>query len=146
MFQVVKRDGELDEFKMGKITAAIDKAFDAKGKNYSSDMIDLLGLRVTADFQNIVDHSGGPGTHDSVEDNRPCNGEDLAADSENLSLGFVFNGRCCHGVGKSGDGNQTSGAAEFADFGIKIKSGENDADENQGNRTPGSCHLLIQPL
>ena len=52
MFQVVKRDGELDEFKMGKITAAIDKAFDAKGKNYSSDMIDLLGLRVTADFQN----------------------------------------------------------------------------------------------
>ena len=52
MFQVVKRDGELDEFKMGKITAAIDKAFDAKGKNYSPDMIDLLGLRVTADFQN----------------------------------------------------------------------------------------------
>lgn len=51
MFQVVKRDGELDEFKMGKITAAIDKAFDAKGKNYSSDMIDLLGLRVTADFR-----------------------------------------------------------------------------------------------
>ena len=35
MFQVVKRDGELDEFKMWKITAAIDKAFDAKGKNYS---------------------------------------------------------------------------------------------------------------
>ena len=29
MFKVVKRDGELDEFKMGKITAAIDKAFDA---------------------------------------------------------------------------------------------------------------------
>ena len=54
MFQVVKRDGELDEFKMGKITAAIDKAFDAKGKNYSSDMIDLLGLRVTADFQNKI--------------------------------------------------------------------------------------------
>ncbi len=45
---------KLDEFKMGKITAAIDKAFDAKGKNYSSDMIDLLGLRVTADFQNKI--------------------------------------------------------------------------------------------
>ena len=51
MFQVVKRDGELDEFKMGKITAAIDKAFDAKGKNYSPDMIDLLGLRVTRIFR-----------------------------------------------------------------------------------------------
>ena len=29
MFQVVKRDGEVDEFKIGKITAAIHKAFDA---------------------------------------------------------------------------------------------------------------------
>ena len=35
MFQVVKRDGEVDEFKIGKITAAIHKAFDAKEKNYS---------------------------------------------------------------------------------------------------------------
>ena len=65
MFQVVKRDGELDEFKMGKITAAIDKAFDAKGKNYSSDMIDLLGLRVTADFQNKIENN-----RISVEDNQ----------------------------------------------------------------------------
>ena len=31
MFQVVKRDGEVDEFKIGKITAAIHKAFDACG-------------------------------------------------------------------------------------------------------------------
>lgn len=41
MFQVVKRDGEVDEFKIGKITAAIHKAFDAKEKNYSEEMIDL---------------------------------------------------------------------------------------------------------
>ena len=30
MFQVVKRDGEIAEFQMAKITSAIDKAFDAK--------------------------------------------------------------------------------------------------------------------
>ena len=54
MFQVVKRDGELDEFKLSKITSAIHKAFDAKDKNYSNDMIDLLGLRVTSDFQNKI--------------------------------------------------------------------------------------------
>ena len=54
MFQVVKRDGEIADFKMAKITAAIDKAFIAKEKNYSSDMIDLLGLRVTSDFQNKI--------------------------------------------------------------------------------------------
>ena len=41
MFQVVKRDGEIAEFQMAKITSAIDKAFDAKEKNYSKDMIDL---------------------------------------------------------------------------------------------------------
>ena len=51
MFQVVKRDGEIAEFQMAKITSAIDKAFDAKEKNYSKDMIDLLALRVTADFR-----------------------------------------------------------------------------------------------
>ena len=54
MFQVVKRDGEIAEFQMAKITSAIDKAFDAKEKNYSKDMIDLLALRVTADFQNKI--------------------------------------------------------------------------------------------
>ena len=43
MFQVVKRDGEIAEFQMTKITSAIDKAFDAKEKNYSKDMIDLFG-------------------------------------------------------------------------------------------------------
>ena len=51
MFQVVKRDGEIAEFQMNKITAAIGKAFDAKEKIYSADMIELLALRVTADFQ-----------------------------------------------------------------------------------------------
>lgn len=44
MFQVVKRDGEIADFQMSKITSAIDKAFDAKEKIYSKDMIDLLGL------------------------------------------------------------------------------------------------------
>ena len=51
MFQVVKRDGEIAEFQMAKISSAISRAFDAKEKNYSKDMIDLLSLRVTADFQ-----------------------------------------------------------------------------------------------
>ena len=44
----------MDEFKIGKITAAIHKAFDAKEKNYSEEMIDLLGLRVTSDFQKKI--------------------------------------------------------------------------------------------
>ena len=54
MFQVVKRDGEIADFQMAKISSAINKAFEAKEKNYSQDMIDLLALRVTADFQDKI--------------------------------------------------------------------------------------------
>ena len=54
MFQVEKRDGVIADFQMQKITSAISKAFDAREKNYSQDMIELLGLRVTADFQEKI--------------------------------------------------------------------------------------------
>ncbi len=54
MFQVVKRDGEIAEFDLKKISAAITKAFDATNKMYNSDIIDLLSLRVTSDFQGKV--------------------------------------------------------------------------------------------
>ena len=66
MFQVVKRDGEIAEFQMSKITAAIDKAFDAKEKVYSKDMIDLMTLRVTADFQNKI--TDGKVTVEDIQD------------------------------------------------------------------------------
>lgn len=54
MFQVVKRDGEITDFQLDKITGAIGKAFEAKSKQYSPDMLSLLGLRVTADFQEKI--------------------------------------------------------------------------------------------
>ncbi len=54
MFQVVKRDGEIAEFKMNKITRAIGKAFAANEKHFSDDMLELLGLRVTSDFQKKI--------------------------------------------------------------------------------------------
>ncbi len=54
MFQVVKRDGEIAQFNLKKISAAITKAFDATNKMYHSDIIDLLALRVTSDFQSKV--------------------------------------------------------------------------------------------
>ena len=51
MFTVVKRDGEKADFNISKINDAIMKAFNACEKQYTNDMIDLLALRVTADFQ-----------------------------------------------------------------------------------------------
>ncbi|MBO6128050.1 MAG: hypothetical protein J6P79_04025, partial [Pseudobutyrivibrio sp.] len=50
MFDVVKRDGEIAEFNLGKINDAIAKAFEATGKAYTDDIIGLLSLRVSADF------------------------------------------------------------------------------------------------
>jgi len=51
MFKVIKRDGEISDFNISKINDAIMKAFNACEKQYTNDMIDLLSLRVTADFQ-----------------------------------------------------------------------------------------------
>lgn len=55
MFKVVKRDGETDDFNLAKIRGAIEKAFKATGKEYTDDIIELLGLRVTADFQSKIE-------------------------------------------------------------------------------------------
>lgn len=54
MFQVIKRDGEVTDFKLTKINDAVMKAFTATEKEYNNDIIDLLALRVTADFQGKV--------------------------------------------------------------------------------------------
>ncbi len=54
MFQVIKRDGEETDFALAKISDAIIKAFNATDVQYSNDVIDLLSLRVTADFQSKV--------------------------------------------------------------------------------------------
>ncbi len=57
MFQVVKRDGEIADFNLKKINEAIAKAFIATQKQYNDEIIDLLTLRVTADFQSKLKDS-----------------------------------------------------------------------------------------
>ena len=54
MFQVIKRDGKIADFTLTRISDAIVKAFDATQMQYNRDIIDLLSLRVTADFQEKV--------------------------------------------------------------------------------------------
>ena len=51
MYQVTKRDGAAADFAIGKISAAITKAFEALSKQYHPSIIDMLALRVTADFE-----------------------------------------------------------------------------------------------
>ena len=51
MYQVIKRDGNVADFTLNKIGCAIAKAFKAQAKEYNQDIIDLLSLKVTADFE-----------------------------------------------------------------------------------------------
>lgn len=54
MLHVLKRDGAVTAFDLNKISEAVKKAFTATNKFYSEDIIELLALRVTSDFQNKV--------------------------------------------------------------------------------------------
>ena len=56
MYQVKKRNGQVVPFDLTKISGAIRAAFDAKNAPYNDDIIDMLSLKVTADFrEKIVD-------------------------------------------------------------------------------------------
>ena len=69
MIKVIKRDGETAEFSLNKITEAIKKAFKATKKEYNNEILELLSLRVTADFQHKMngDTIGVEQIQDSVE-------------------------------------------------------------------------------
>ena len=51
MYMVTKRDGAKAAFDVSKISAAITKAFEAQEKQYHPTVIDMLALRVTAEFE-----------------------------------------------------------------------------------------------
>ena len=51
MYQVLKRDGKVVDFTLDKISEAIRLAFEAQEKNYHPSVIDLLALKVTAEFE-----------------------------------------------------------------------------------------------
>lgn len=57
MFKVIKRDGTVADFDLAKINNAIEKAFDATQMQYNEDIIGLIALRVTADFQQKLNES-----------------------------------------------------------------------------------------
>lgn len=70
MYQVIKRDNKVVEFDLSKITTAISQAFEATKKDYHPSVIDLLALKVTADFSpKIVNNKiAVEDIQDSVED------------------------------------------------------------------------------
>ena len=69
MYRVVKRDGQKVDFDISKISQAITKAFEAQNKEYHPSVIDLIALKVTADFENKIKDGiiAVEDTQDSVE-------------------------------------------------------------------------------
>ncbi|MBQ8431739.1 MAG: ribonucleoside triphosphate reductase [Clostridia bacterium] len=56
MYQVTKRDGKVASFDISKISAAIQKAFDACQRQYNDNIIDFLALKVTSDFEPKIEN------------------------------------------------------------------------------------------
>ena len=54
MYKVQKRDGSIVDFNLNKIKDAIIKAFDACNRQYHTDGIDFLVLKVMADFEGKI--------------------------------------------------------------------------------------------
>ena len=60
MYKVKKRDGKEAAFDISKIIKAIQQAFDACGRQYTDDVLQMIALRITSDFEpkiknNLVD-------------------------------------------------------------------------------------------
>ena len=70
MYAVVKRNSQIEAFKIEKITNAIRKAFVAKDKQYTEEILELLALRVTANFEHKIrnDRIDVEDIQDSVEE------------------------------------------------------------------------------
>ena len=54
MYKVIKRDEQVVVFDIAKITEAIERAFQSLEKQYHISTIELLALRVTADFESKI--------------------------------------------------------------------------------------------
>ncbi len=69
MYNVIKRDGKIVSFVLNKISTAITQAFEACNKQYNSDIIDFLALKVTAEFEPKIENETISVEHiqDSVE-------------------------------------------------------------------------------
>ena len=51
MYRVHKRDNQIVDFNIAKISDAIQKAFEACERQYNDNIIDFLALKVTSDFE-----------------------------------------------------------------------------------------------
>ena len=66
MYKVMKRDGQVVDFNISKISNAIQKAFNSVNRQYNMDIIELLALKVTADYEKKI--KNGVVTVEDIQD------------------------------------------------------------------------------
>ncbi len=54
MYCVLKRDGQYVDFNLSKICVAITMAFEAQKRQYNNDIIQMLALKVTSDYETKI--------------------------------------------------------------------------------------------
>jgi len=62
----MKRDGQVVDFNISKISNAIQKAFNSVNRQYNMDIIELLALKVTANYENKI--KNGMVTVEDIQD------------------------------------------------------------------------------
>ena len=84
-------------------------------------------------------NSKRPARHNSIQDHRSGNRENLTANTKNLALLLIFNRRCSNRVGKAGNRNKCTGTAPFSKQWINSGTGKNDTQKNEQNRSPAAA-------
>ena len=67
-YKVIKRNGDIVPFQLLKIQNAMEKAFNAVGKPCDTGILELLALKVTADFQRKVTMPEGKISVEDIQD------------------------------------------------------------------------------
>ncbi|MDD4721719.1 MAG: ribonucleoside triphosphate reductase [Acidaminococcaceae bacterium] len=86
MYKVMKRDGKEVKFDLAKIGVAILKAFDSVDRQYNQDIIDMLALKVTADYEKKI--KGSLVTVEDIQDS--VEAVLIAADYADVAKSYIL--------------------------------------------------------
>ncbi|NMP37494.1 MAG: ribonucleoside triphosphate reductase [Clostridiales bacterium] len=86
MYKVIKRDGGVVDFDISKISSAITKAFEAQNRQYNPDIIDLLALKVTSDYEKKI--KDGIVTVEDIQDS--VESVLIAADYADIAKAYIL--------------------------------------------------------
>ena len=80
-----------------------------------------------------------------IHNHRAGDGKHLCADTEDKALGFEFHSRGGDGVGKAGNGHQSTGSGILCDIVVKAQPRQQDRQADQSDTHAGGGISLVEP-